>query len=72
MEIQIPVFGETAKQIKLGDFFIPQFDSIEGRCVVNLVKNNTLEKILKLYDQGAIGLDQMIAEIRSLTGESLA
>jgi len=67
METQHKVFGKDAKEIQPGDVFIPTFDSVEGRSVVTLVKNNTLTKLIDLYDAGNIGLDQIIQEIRTLT-----
>jgi hypothetical protein len=69
METQVKVFGKDAKAITLGDVFIPTFESVEGRGVVTLVKNNTLAKMLDMYDAGTIGLDQMIKEIRHITSK---
>jgi hypothetical protein len=69
METPVKVFGKEAKAISPGDVFIPTFESVEGRDVVTLVKNNTLEKMLDMYDAGTIGLDQMIKEIRHITSK---
>ena len=69
MEIQVKVFGQTAKDIKPGDFFIPEFESVEGRDVVTLVKNNAISDLLKKYDNSEIGLDSIINYLRDLTGE---
>ncbi len=69
MEIQIPVHGEKAKQIKQGDFFTPNFESVEGRDVVTLVKNNGVADLLKKYDNSEIGLDAIINYLRDLTLE---
>lgn len=67
MENQIKIYGDQAKSIKPGDIFVPTFGSVEGRTVVTLVKNNTLEYLLERYDKSEIGLDQIIKEIRYLT-----
>jgi hypothetical protein len=66
MNTQIKVFGQEAKEIKPGDIFTAEFDSIEGHDVVTLVKNNAIDKLLKLIDEGAIGLDQMVTYLRNL------
>jgi hypothetical protein len=71
METQVKVFGKDAKAILRGDVFIPTFESVEGYSVVTLVKNNTLAKMLDMYDAGTIGLDQMIKEIRHLTKQEV-
>jgi hypothetical protein len=67
METPVKVFGKEAKAISPGDVFIPTFESVEGHNVVALVKNNTLAKMIDMYDAGTIGLDQIINEIRTLT-----
>jgi hypothetical protein len=69
METQHKIFGKEAQEIQPGDIFIPTFESVEGYSVVTLVKNNTLEKMLDMYDAGTIGLDQMIKEIRHITSK---
>jgi hypothetical protein len=69
MEIQIKVHGTQAKQIKKGDFFIPEFDSVEGRTVVTLVKNNGVKELLKKYDERVVALDDMIRYLRDLVGD---
>ncbi len=71
METQIKVFGDNAKAIAPGNIFVPSFGSVEGRDVVTLTKNNTLAKMLELYDAGTIGLDQIIKEIRHLTSQEV-
>ena len=67
METQIKVFGQTAKEIKKGDIFTAEFDSIEGHDVVTLVKNNAIPKLLEMIDNGEIGLDQIVSYLRNLS-----
>ena len=67
MEIQIKVFGLTAKEIQPGDIFTPVFDSEEGHDVVTLIKNNAINKLLDLIDSGAIGLDQIVGYLKNLS-----
>lgn len=67
METQIKVFGQTAKEIKPGNIFTAEFESIEGHDVVTLVKNNAIPKLLKMIDEGAIGLDQIVTYLRNLS-----
>jgi len=67
MKSEIKVFGQEAKEIKPGDIFTAQFDSIEGHDVVTLVKNQALKDLIARYDRNEIGLDQIINYIRDLT-----
>jgi len=68
MEMQVKVFGQQAKQIQKGDFFVPEFANIEGRDVVTLVKDNSLKDLLEKYDNSAVGLDKIINCLRDLIG----
>ena len=67
METQIKVFGQTAKEIKPGDIFTAEFDSIEGHDVVTLVKNNAIPKLLEMIQVGEIGIDQIVTYLRNLS-----
>ncbi len=67
METQIKVFGQEAKEIKPGNIFTAEFDSIEGHDVVTLVKNNAIPKLLEMIDEGSIGLDQIVTYLRNLS-----
>lgn len=71
MTTQIKVFGQIAKEIKAGDIFIPSFDSVEGHDVVTLTKTDSFKEVLAKYDEGAIGLDQLVKFIRQITTEEL-
>ena len=68
MEMQVKVFGQQAKQIQKGDFFVPEFGSVEGRDVVTLVKDNSLKDLLEKYDNSSVGLDKIINCLRDLVG----
>lgn len=67
METQISTF-EHAKEISPGDIFVPSFDSVEGRDKVILTKDGTILEIVEKYDKQEIGLDEIIAILRALTG----
>lgn len=67
MTLQIKVFGQKAKEIKRGDIFTPTFDSTEGHDVVTLTKNNAINKLLDLIDDGTIGLDQIVGYLRNIS-----
>ena len=69
MTLQIKIFGQTAKDIKVGDIFTPYFDSVEGRDVVTLVRNNSITELLDKLDHGSINSDQIIEYLRSITQE---
>ena len=67
MNTQIKVYGQQAKEIKKGDIFTAEFDSIEGHDVVTLVKNNAIPKLLEMIQEGEIGLDQIVSYLRNLS-----
>jgi len=68
METQITTF-EHAKEIYPGDIFTPTFDSVEGRDKVILTKDGTIKELLEKYDKQEVGLDDIIAVLRALTGD---
>jgi len=67
MNTQIQLYGDEAKEIKKGDIFTAEFDTVEGHDVVTLVKNNAIPKLLEMIDNGEIGLDQMVEYLRKLS-----
>ncbi len=67
METQITTF-EHAREISPGDIFTPTFDSVEGRDKVILTKDGTIVELLEKYDKQELGLDEIIAILRALTG----
>ncbi len=68
METRINVF-EQAKEIFPGDIFVPSFSSVEGHDKVILTKDGTIRELLEKYDKQELGLDEIIAILRAITGE---
>lgn len=71
MTLSIKVFGDDAKAIKAGDIFTPFIDSVEGRTVVTLVRNNSIPELLDKYDHSSISLDQIIKYLREISQEKI-
>lgn len=69
MKRKLKVFGEEARAIKKGDLFRPLFGSVEGRAVVELIKDNTIAELVDQYDHAEIGLDEMLRKMRDLVSK---
>ena len=69
MKRKLKVFGDQARAIKKGDLFRPVFGSVEGRAVVELIKDNTIAELVDQYDHAEIGLDDLLKKMRALTSK---
>lgn len=69
MKRKLKVFGDQARAIKKGDLFRPDFGSVEGRAVVELIKDNTIAELVDQYDHAEIGLDDLLKKMRALTSK---
>lgn len=69
MKRKLKVFGDQARAIKKGDLFRPVFGSVEGRSVVELIKDNTIAELVDQYDHAEIGLDDLLKKMRALTSK---
>lgn len=69
MKRKLKVFGEEARAIKKGDLFRPVIGSVEGRTVVELVKDDTIAELVDQYDHAEIGLDDMLKQMRALVSK---
>lgn len=65
--VEIKVFGDKAKEIKQGDFFVPEIGSVEGRTVVTLHKHDIIDFINK-FDEGKVSQDEMEQMLRKIAG----